>query len=137
MPVEKTFSSAHMWEHSNKTMCKQAQLDPYEHLLTNWDRQMAKQIPLRMFFNAIAMGAASLFYLSRFNEINRLKRLKFSVDMIINVSTRALLAGVVADVCTRKLFVNYDRITHHKVAQNEIKKIMRTMPNARPLLKPH
>ena len=41
------------------------------------------------------------------------------------------------DVVTRKLFVNYDRVVEHKVANNEIRKIMRTMPNARPLLMPH
>ena len=105
--------------------------------MTNWERQMAKQIPIRMFFNAIAMGCASLYYLSRHHEINRVKRLVFSVDMMVNVGTRALVAGVVADVVTRKLFVNYDRLTAHKVAVNEVRKVMRTYPNARPLLKPH
>ena len=90
-----------------------------------------------MFFNACAMGFFSLYYLSRHHEINRIKRLKFSLDMMVNVSARALLAGVVSDVITRKMFVNYDRLTEHKVANNEIKKIMRTMPNARPYLKPH
>ena len=94
-------------------------------------------IPLRMAINGMAMGAFALYYLSRHNEINRIKRLKFSVDMIVNVTARSLLAGVVADVCTRKMFVNYDRITEHKVASNEVKKLMRTMPNARPLLMPH
>ena len=90
-----------------------------------------------MFFNAVAMGAASLYYLSRHNEINRLKRMVFSVDMIVNVGARALVAGVAADVVTRKLFINYDRLTKHKVATNEVKKIMRTYPNARPYLAPH
>ena len=90
-----------------------------------------------MFFNACAMGAAGLYYLSRHNEINRVKRLVFSIDMALNVGSRALVAGIVADVCIRKLFVNYDRLTAHKVATNEVKKVMRTYPNARPLLMPH
>ena len=98
---------------------------------------MAKQIPVRMFFNAVAMGAASLYYLSRHNEINRVKRLVLSLDMMVNVGARALLAGVAADVVTRKLFINYDRLTEHKVAVNEVKKIMRQAPNCRPYLGVH
>ena len=94
-------------------------------------------IPLRMALNGLAMGGFALYYLSRHNELNRIKRLKFSIDMIINVTARSLLAGVAADVCTRKLFVNYNRVTEHKVATNEVKKLMRTFPNARPLLMPH
>ena len=90
-----------------------------------------------MFVNGLAMGAFALYYLSRHNEINRIRRLKFSIDMIINVSVRALFAGVASDIATRHLFVNYNRLTEHKVASNEVKKIMRTMPNARPMLMPH
>ena len=63
--------------------------------------------------------------------------MKFSVDMLINVGARSVLAAGVADVVTRKLFVNYDRVLEHKVAKNEVSKIMRTMPNARPYLMPH
>ena len=118
-------------------MCREVQRDPYSHLLSNWEKQQAKLIPLRMFFNAVAMGAFSLYYLSRHNEINRIRRLKFSMDMIINVSARAVFAGLLSDSATRHLFVNYNRLTEHKVAANEVKKIMRTMPNARPYLKPH
>ena len=90
-----------------------------------------------MFFNACAAGVAGLYYLSRHNEINRVKRLVFSIDMAVNVGSRALVAGGVADLCTRKLFVNYDKLSAHKVATNEIKKIMRTYPNARPYLGVH
>ena len=105
--------------------------------MSNWDRQMAKQIPIRLFFTGCAMGVASLYFLSRHQELNRVRNLKFSVDMIVNVGARAVLTGVVADVCTRKLFVNYDKITKDKVARNEVRKIMRTYPNARPILAPH
>ena len=90
-----------------------------------------------MIFNAMAMGVASLYYLSRHNEINRVKRLVFSLDMIANVGARALVAGVCADVVSRKMFVNYGRLTEHKVAVNEVKKIMRQAPNARPYLAVH
>ena len=113
------------------------QKDPYAHLMTNWEVQMAKQLPVRMFFNALAMGAFSLFYLSRANEMARIKKLKFSIDMMVNVGSRALLAGVVSDLVTRKMFINYDKIRNHKAANNEIRKVMRAMPNARPYLKVH
>ena len=94
-------------------------------------------IPLRLFFCAFAAGASSIYYLSRNHEINRIRRLKLSVDMMVNVGARSVLAAGVADVVTRKLFVNYDRVVEHKVAKNEVSKIMRTMPNARPYLAPH
>ena len=134
---EKYYSTSVGPELANKDMCREVQKDPYSYLLSNWEKQTAKLLPLRMFFNAAAMGAFSLYYLSRHNELNRLKRLQFSFDMIFNVTIRAVFAGVVADACTRKLFVNYNRLTEHKVATNEIKKIMRQAPNARPYLKPH
>ena len=94
-------------------------------------------VPLRIFTCALVMGASSLYYISKNHEINRIKNLKFSIDLMINVTSRALLWGFVGDVVTRKMFVNYDRVVEHKVAANELKKIMRTMPNARPYLRPH
>ena len=112
----------------------QVQRDPYGHLMSNWEVQMAKQLPLRMFFNAVAMGAFSLYYLSRHNEIQRIRNFRFSVDMVVQVSVRALGAGIVADFCTRKAFINYDALRNHKAANNEIKKVMRTFPNRRPYL---
>ena len=113
------------WEDKNKAMCADVQRDPYGNVLSNYERLMAKQLPARMFFNAVAVGVASLYYLSRHNEINRVRRLVLSLDMMINVGARAVVAAIAADVVTRKLFVNYDRLTSHKVAVNEVKKIMR------------
>ena len=113
------------------------QRDPYAYLMTNWEVQMAKQMPVRMFFNGLAMGAFSLYYLSRHNEIARIRRLKFSVDMVAQVSVRAIGAGFIADFFTRKLFVNYDKIRNHKAAHNEIRKVMRSFPDAKPYLKVH
>ena len=120
-----TYTAITPFEYNNKNMCREVQKDPYAYLLSNQEKQVAKMIPLRMFFNAVSIGAASLWYLSRHNEINRIRRLQFSMDMIVNVTARALLAGVVSDVVTRRLFVNHSRITEDKVARNEVKKIMR------------
>ena len=98
---------------------------------------MARKLPIRLLFNALAMGAAGFYYLSRHNEINRLKRLVFSIDMMVNVGSRALVAGVVSHYVTKNLFVSQRRLTEHKVAENEVRKIMRQAPNARPYLAPH
>ena len=98
---------------------------------------MAKMIPFRLCFTGLAVGVTSLYYLSRNHEINRIKNLKFSFDMIFQVGWRAVVAAIVGDVASRKLFVNYQKVTENKVANNEIKKIMRTFPNTRPMLAPH
>ena len=105
--------------------------------MTNYDRQIAKMIPFRMAFNGLSVGAAALWYLSRHGQINRLMKMKIDIDMILNVTVRGLAAGIVSDVVTRKLFVNYDKISRHKAAGNEVSKIMRTFPNARPYLAVH
>ena len=98
---------------------------------------MSKQLPARLFFNALFMGFAGMYYLSRHNELNRLMKLKLSFDMMFNVGSRVALAGIVGDLFTRKLFINYQRVTEDKVARNEVKKIMTTFPQAKTLLKVH
>ena len=135
--MQRSYSSCTPFEDKSKTICQEVQFDPYSHLLTNYDRQMAKQFPLRCVINFAGMSIFSLYYLSKHHEINRIKNLKFTFDMVFNVSIRAIIGFLFADIWSRKLFVNYDKIQQHKVANNEIRKIMRTFPNARPLLKPH
>ena len=120
-----SYQSVSTFEDKQKMLCREVQRDPYSHFLTNSEKQNAKLIPLRMTFNFLAAGIFSIYYLSRNHEINRIKNLKISFDMIVNVGSRSALAFVVSDLFTRKMFVNYDRITQHKVANNEIRKIMR------------
>ena len=98
---------------------------------------MAKHLPLRLAFAGAAFGFSAFYYISRHHELNRLRRLKISVDLIANVGARGLLAGVAGELVARKLFVNYNRITQDKCARNEIRKVMRTMPDAKPHLLPH
>ena len=57
--------------------------------------------------------------------------------MMINVKIRATGAFLVGDFFARKLFINYDKKYRHMAASNEVKKVMRTFPNARPLLSVH
>ena len=98
---------------------------------------MAKQLPLRLAFAGLAVGASSIYYISRSHELNRLKRLKFSFDLMFNLGARAVVAGIAGELVARKLFINYNKITQDKCARNEIKKVMRTMPDARPYLMAH
>ena len=71
---------------------------------------MSKQLPIRLFIVGVAAGGAGLYYLVKHNEINRVRRMKFSIDMMINVTLRAAAASVAAEVLSRKLFVNYQRL---------------------------
>ena len=56
---------------------------------------------------------------------------------MFQLTGRAVVFGVAGDLMGRKLFVNYNKIMQHKMAKNEVSKIMRTFPNARPYLMPH
>ena len=85
----------------------------------------------------MAIGASTLYYISRNHEINRIRNLQISFDLIFNVGARAVVAGVAGELVARKLFVNYFRLQQDKVARNEIKKAMRQMPDAKPYLLPH
>ena len=134
---DQSFDSVTPFEDNNKALNLEVQRDPYSYLQSNWERQMSKQLPARMFINAMVVSFAGLYYLSRHNEINRVMRLKFSIDMMVNVGSRAAVAGICSEVATRKLFVNYQRVSEDKVARNEVKKIMTSFPNAKTLLKPH
>ena len=98
---------------------------------------MAKLYPVRLAFAGLAIGASTFYYISRNHEINRLRRLKLSFDLLFNVGARAVVAGVAGELLARKLFLNYNKLTQDKVARNEVRKIMRTMPDAKPHLLPH
>ena len=84
--------------------------------MSNWEGQMAKMLPVRFLFAGLCMGATSIYYITKSHEINRIKRMAFSMDLMVNVVTRSLIAGFFADLVGRKLFVNQDKLTSHKVA---------------------
>ncbi len=83
------------------------------------------------------MGGSILYYLSRHNEFGRAKALRITLDLAANCVGRAMVTGIVADAVSRRVFVNYLNLKKHKIANNEIKKIMRTMPDAKPHIAPH
>lgn len=84
----------------------EVQRDPYSNLLSQQEKQAARCIPFRMAFNGLAAGTAALYYMSRHQELGRAKALKITFDMVFNVAVRTLLATVIADQVSRRLFVN-------------------------------
>ena len=78
------------------------------------------------------MSTIGLYYLTRHNELGKLMRFHISLDMVFGLVWRCAITGLAADIASRRLFVNYYRLRQHTMAENEIKKVMRMWPNARP-----
>ena len=53
------------------------------------------------------------------------------------VGLRCVLSAVVCDQVSRKLFVNYTALRNHKIADYEVRKVMRTFPSAQPYIPLH
>ena len=92
---------------------KEVQHDPYGYLLSEGEKQSAKNIPFRMLFNAAAMGASAVYYLTKNNEMHRIRYLSISLDLVFGLVWRMALAGVVADQASRRMFVNYHKLREH------------------------
>ena len=119
----------------NKGM--EVQKEPYKYLLSESEQQYARNLPFRFAFNGSMAGLAAMYYLSRQNELARVRAFKISFDMVFGMAWRSLIAVVVADQVGRRMFVNYDKLKFDEIANNEVRKVMRTMPNAKPHYMPH
>ena len=108
------------------------QREPYHYLLSQQEKQWARNIPFRMAFNGIAIGSTAVYHLSRHNQLGRVKALSISFDMVFGVAWRSVLAAAIADQFSRRLFVNYVALRKHEMAEFECKKVMRTWPDAKP-----
>ena len=75
----------------------EVQHDPYSHLLSQQEKQSARCVPFRVAFNTLAAGGAALYYMSRQQELGRVKAFRITFDLAINVIARGLLTVVVAD----------------------------------------
>ena len=113
------------------------QHDPYSHLLSQKEKQSARCIPFRIAFNGLAASTAAVYYISRHNEVGRLKALKITFDLALNVFFRVALVTVVADQMSRRIFVNYHALKRHQMADYEVRKVMRTWSLAKPNIAPH
>ena len=88
----------------------EVQRNPYSYLLSQNEKQGAYNIIPRFIFDGAAVGLASVYYLSRNNELQKLMRFRFSADMIFGVFWRAALTALAADIVSRRMFVNYIKI---------------------------
>ena len=78
-----------------------------------------------------------MYYLSRNNEFARVRAFKISFDMVFGIAWRSVIAIVVADQVGRRMFCNYTKLRENNIANNEVRKVMRTFPNAKPHYMPH
>lgn len=85
---------------------REIQRDPYSYLLTQNEKQYARNIPFRLMFNGAALGFTALYYVTRHNSVHRLKSLSISLDLVFGLAWRMAFAGIVADQASRRLFVN-------------------------------
>ncbi len=112
---------------------REVQRDPYSYLLSESEKQSARNVPFRLLFNAAAMGSAAVYYLTRHNEMHRIRTFSISLDLIFGLGWRLAIAGLVADQASRRLFVNYDKLRQQRMAENEVRKIMVKFPHAKTL----
>ena len=118
---------------SAMTQGAELQHEPYKFLLSQQEKQWARNLPFRMAFNGAAVGSAVIYHLSRHSQMGRARALSFSFDMVFGVAWRAALVGVVSDQVSRRMFVNYIALRKHEMAEYEVKKVMRTWPNPKPV----
>ena len=110
---------------------------PYEYLLTPFEKQSCHASIPRLIMNTAVAGLWGVYFLRRNNELHRIFRLSISAELVIALTWRTALAGYVSDRIASRIFVDHNRIRRHKMANQEIRKIMRTFPDAKPYLKPH
>lgn len=63
-----------------------------------------------MIFNGTAMSVMGFYYLSRNHEIAKLMRFNITLDMIFGLVVRVALTGYLADIASRRMFVNYEKL---------------------------
>ena len=126
------FDYAQNKKRSGMAQGAELQREPYKYLLSQSEKQYARNLPFRMAFNGLAVGATAVYHLSRHNQLGRVRALSISFDMVFGVAIRSALALVVADQFGRRLFCNYVALRKHEMAEYEVKKIMRTFPDPKP-----
>ena len=120
-----------------KELGREVQRDPYGSLLTQKELLSARNIAFRLIFNLGAVGTASMYYLTRHNEMHRIRRFSISLDLMFGLFWRLAIVGLIADQASRRMFVNYEKLRQHKMAVNEVRKIMVKYPNAKTLKAPY
>ena len=122
---------------SAMTQGAELQREPYKYLLSQQEKQYARNVPFRMAFNGLAAGSTILYYLSRHNQLGRVRAMSISFDMVFGIAWRSAAVLLVSDQFSRRLFCNYIALRKHEMAEYEVKKVMRTWPNPKPMTDPH
>ena len=86
------------------------QRDPYKYLLTEHEKESAKNMPMRVISGMVAAKGAAFYYLSRHQQLGRVRALSISFDMVFGCAWRMLLAFAIADQAARRFFVNYSAL---------------------------
>ena len=69
--------------------------------------------------------------------MHRIRSFSISLDLIFGLAWRSAIAFLVADQASRRMFVNYEKLREHRMAENEVRKIMVKFPNAKTLHAPY
>ena len=119
------------------TQGAELQHEPYKFLLSQQEKQYARNVPFRMAFNGLAAGTSAIYFLSRHNQLGRVRALSISFDMVFGVAWRCAFTLLVADQFSRRAFCNYVALRKHEMSEYEVKKVMRTWPNPKPMVAQH
>ena len=66
-----------------------------------------------MLFDLGAIGGTALYYVTRNNELHRLRSFSLSLNLVWGLTWRVLIATVFADQVSRRLFVNSYKLKEH------------------------
>ena len=113
------------------------QRDPYKYLLSSSEKATAYASIPRIVFG-YGLGCLWVAYhLRRNNQLHRLFKFKLSGDMVVESYWRLLVGFIVGERLATRYYCNYRAIWNHKAADYEVRKIMRTIPDAKPFIKEH
>ena len=73
------------------------QHNPYKYLLTESEKQYARNLPFRFAANGLAAGGAAVYFLSRHQQLGRIRAGSVSFDMVFGVAWRVLAVLLVSD----------------------------------------
>jgi hypothetical protein len=91
----------------------------------------------RWAFNMGVTGIWIAYFLRRNSQTSKLLNFRVDLEMMFAVSWRSIVAVLVADRISNRLFKNKEALLRQRMARNELRKTMRTVPNARPYVLPH
>ena len=113
------------------------QKDPYKYLLTAQEKQSAHGYIPRLLLQIGVPSLVCYRFFRNSGQTDRFMRIKLPTSLVLTVFWKATLSFLLATYFGSKLFINRNRVIHHKMAKNEISKIMRLQTEARPYLEFH